>query len=135
MRSRKHRNIRKKMRKTRKGGFFLNSRNKSVVPLAECDPNNLSSIKGSNDLHANYQKCCPKGMFGRKNSSPYCKQLDLNFQSALKEENDANEYQGYEPDEVYKMKQDELAAVPKKPWYKLRGGKTKRNKKHSHRKK
>ena len=27
----------------------------------------------------NYQKCCPKSMFGSKNSSPYCKQLDLNF--------------------------------------------------------
>jgi hypothetical protein len=134
MKSRKYINLKKKIRKTKKGGFFFNSRNKSVVPLPECDPNNLSSIKGSNDLHENYQKCCPKEMFGRKNSSPYCKQLDLNFQSALKGDNHANEYHGFEPDEFYKMKQDELAAAPKKPWYKLRGGKTKRNKKHSHRK-
>lgn len=73
----------KHTRKNKKGGFFF-SKNDYVAPSTECDPNNLASISGSNALHENYQKCCPKGIFGTKNSSPYCKQVDLNFQSALK---------------------------------------------------
>ena len=86
-------------------------------------------INGSDALHANYQKCCPKGTFGTKNSSPYCKQVDLNFQAALKSENDANEYHGFEPEEVNQMKQEDAAmAPPKKPWYKFWGGKTNKRK-------
>jgi hypothetical protein len=134
-------------RKNKKGGAFFFG-NKSVVPSLECDPNNLTSIHGSQALHANYQKCCPKGTFGTKNSSPYCKQVDLNFQAALKGENYANEYHGYEPDEVYQMKQTQsqnepyvklsnqqydVASAQKKPWYKFWGGKTRKNKKHSRR--
>ena len=134
MKSRKNRNLRKKMRKTLKGGFFSN-KNKYVVPLDECNPNNLTSLQTPEDLHANYQKCCPKGMFGRKNSSPYCKQVDLNFQQALKGENEANEYHGFQPDEVYQMKQQELESAPKKPWYKFwKGGKTKKHRKYRNKK-
>lgn len=138
MRSRK--NI-TKSRRNKKGGFFFGNKNSYVASSGECDPNNLTSIQGSRALHENYQKCCPKGFMGTKNSSPYCKQLDLNFQAARRAENDANEYQGYNPNEVYQMKQQESAMnPPKKPWYKFWGGKSRRqlkrtNKKRSHRRK
>ena len=131
MKSRRNRNS----GKTKKGGFF--SSNKYVAPSGECDPNNLTSIQGSKALHENYQKCCPKGFMGTKNRSPYCKQLDLNFQAARKAENDANEYHGFEPTEVYQMKQQEAVTNPpaKKPWYKFWGGKTRRHRKCSYRRK
>ena len=121
-------------RRNIKGGFFSKNNYATVLP-EECDPNNLSMIKGSEDLHANYQKCCPKGMFGTKNSSPYCKQVDLNFQAAIKGDNDANEYHGFEPEEVQQMQQmQQQQDVPKKPWYKFWGGKkTRKNRKTSRR--
>ena len=99
-------------------------------------------------MHKKYQTCCPKGSFGTKNSSPFCKQLDLNFQAALTGSNNANEYHGYEPDEVYNMQQTQgqnvpapqlsqsqydVAAAQKKPWYKFWGGK-KSKRRRSHRK-
>jgi len=126
MKSRRYKKF-KFSRKTKKGGIFF--RNKYVVSSSECDPNKLTSIKGSESLHANYQKCCPKGMFGTKNSSPYCKQLDLNYQSAVKEENDANQYHGFEDEDVDKMKQynSDLNPPPKKSWYKFWGGKTRKH--------
>jgi len=130
------RRYKKTSRKTKKGGIFY--RNKYIVPSDECEPNKLTSIKGSKALHANYQKCCPKGMFGTKNSSPYCKQLDLNYQSAIKGENDANQYHGFEDEDVNKMNQYDsyLNPSPKKSWYKFWGGKTRKaHKKHSHRNK
>ncbi len=119
----------KKSRKIKKGGFFFNNKNNYVAPSGECDPNNLTSIKGSSALHQNYQKCCPKGMFGTKNSSPYCKQIDLNFQAALKGENDTNEYHGIEPEQVYRLKQQELKSIQKKPWYKFGGRKSRKSRK------
>ncbi len=122
-----------KKNKTKRGGYFFN-RNKYVAPSGECDVNNLTSIKGSSALHENYQKCCPKSMFGTKNSSPYCRQLDLNFQAAIKSENEANEYQGFESDEEVNQLKQQTAFVPPptKPWYKFWGGKTKKNKKRYH---
>ena len=134
----------KRSRRNIKGGFFSTNNYAPVLP-EECDPNKLSTITGSEALHANYQKCCPKGTFGTKNSSPYCKQVDLIFQAAIKGDNDANEYQGFEPEQVQQMQQqDQLEAAPKKAWYKFWGGKktigkrrrgkkTRRNKKGSHR--
>jgi len=124
----------KRSRRNIKGGFF-STNNYVPVLQEECDPNKLSMIKGSEDLHANYQKCCPKGTFGTKNSSPYCKQVDLNFQAAIKGENDANAYQGFEPEQVQQMQQQDAAmAPPKKPWYKFWGGKkTRKNRKSSRR--
>ncbi len=88
-----------KKNKTKKGGFFNLFGKKKVVP-AECDPNNLSMIKDAKSMHANYQTCCPKNWFGRKNSSSYCKQLDLNFKAAQKGSNDTGNYSN--PDEVSK---------------------------------
>ena len=129
MKSKISKSYRKKTRKNNGGGFF--TKNKYIVPSGECNLNNLTSIKGSKLLHENYQKCCPKGTFGTKNSSPYCKQVDLNFQAALKEENDANEYHGFEPTQVYQMKQEDTNAnaQKKKSWWKIWGGKTRKNKK------
>ena len=88
-------------------------------------------------LHANYQKCCPKGFMGTKNSSPYCKQLDLNFQAAMKNENDAKGYAGMSLDEAqnFEMQTRNDPAfnppAPAKPWWKFWGGKTRRRGKKS----
>jgi len=118
-----------KSRKQKRGGFFFSK--PAVAPSAECDPNNLVNIKGSNELHANYQKCCPKGFMGTKSSSPYCKQLDLNFQAALKSENDAKAYPGMDTEEAQDFEQNPIAnnpleQPPQKSWWKFWGGKTKR---------
>ena len=78
----------KKYMKSKKGGFFNFWSNKPKVTPSECDPNNLSMIKDAKSMHANYQTCCPKNWMGRKNSSSYCKQLDLNFKAVLKGAND-----------------------------------------------
>jgi len=122
-----------KSRKQKKGGFFFSSK-PAVAPSAECDPNNLVNIQGSDALHANYQKCCPKGFMGTKNSSPYCKQIDLNFQAALKSENDAKGYAGMSLDEAqdFEMKTRDNPAfnppAPAKPWWKFWGGKSRKSK-------
>jgi hypothetical protein len=41
------------------------------------DIGNLARLNDSNALEENYRKCCPKSYWGYKNSSPYCKQVDL----------------------------------------------------------
>ena len=42
-------------------------------------------------MYSNYQTCCPKSWYGRKNNSPYCKQLDLNYKAAFQSRrNEAN---------------------------------------------
>ena len=133
MKSKRHNKMRKnKSRKNKKGGFFnFFSSNSTVIP-SECDPNNLSMIKDTKSMKDNYQKCCPKSMFGTKNSSPYCKQLDLNFTAGIKGENDAREYTGFSPEEVYQMKNAEHTFTPdintpkEKSWYKFWGGKKSR---------
>jgi len=109
-----------KSRKNLLGGWGFS--NQPVVPSGECDPNNLSMLKDYNGMSTNYQKCCPKGFFG-KNSSPYCKQLDLNFQALNKSrnvnndvlaENVGNNYQltQFSPSSPYNTNQ-------KAPWWKF----------------
>ena len=104
---------------------YNNSNNSSQMNVTQqqqnttCDPNNLVNIKDAVSLKNNYDKCCPakKSWFGtKKNDSPYCKQVDLNYQAQRKniqlETNDLNQsvnYQGYVP--------------PKKSWHGLWGGK------------
>jgi hypothetical protein len=135
----------KKIRKTLKGGFFSSSNKVNPYP-GQCDVNQLSELKTTDEMHKNYQACCPKGMFGTKSSSPYCKQLDLNFQGALAGEKKADdEYHGFEPSESNNMKQNatplppvqinprDAAATAKAPWYKFWGGK-KSKRKSAHRK-
>ena len=122
----------RRSRKNKKGGFFFGSKPTTIAPSAECNPNNLVNIQGSEALHANYQKCCPKGFMGTKNSSPYCKQLDLNFQAALKSENDAKGYAGMSLDEAQELEMNlPPISAPAKPWWKFWGGKTRRRKSKS----
>ena len=125
MKSRRHRNMRRKVsRRNKKGGEF-NSYNTSIQSNS-CDINSISSIQGSNALHTKYQQCCPKTTFGQKNSSPYCKQLDLNFQAALKGENGTDDYERESevPQPQLSKVQYDVASAQKKPWYKFWGGKT-----------
>jgi hypothetical protein len=145
-------------KKSRKGGFFSTSRK----TLPECDINNLSMLsKQTNDgqdplikMQTNYQQCCPKDFMGRKNSSPYCKQLDANFKALSNYQRDIDGYYGDETD-VSKIKKimNEPANAPissqpissqpissqpmlsqpmtaKKPWYKFWGGKKHRRTRH-----
>ena len=145
MKSRKNRSH---SRKNKKGGFF--SSTPKVASSPECNINNLSTLsKDMGDgqaplekMRTNYQKCCPKDFMGRKNSSPYCKQLNMNFDSQSNYQRDIAGYYGDETD-VSKIKQTMNEPIPpssgssQKPWYKFWGGKKTRkhrkNKKHSHR--
>jgi hypothetical protein len=143
MKSRKNRNH---SRRNKKGGFFFSSPN--VTTSTDCDVNNLSTLStdtgdGQDPLikmRTNYQKCCPKDFMGRKNSSSYCKQLNMNFDSKSNYQRDIAGYYGDETD-VSKIKQtmNETAVPPQiepsssqKPWYKFWGGKkTRKNRKFS----
>jgi hypothetical protein len=134
MKSRKNKNpSRIKMN----GGFLFRSKASS---LGECEVSNLSSLsKASGDgqdplskMRENYVKCCPKDFMGRKKSSAYCNQLDMNFKALSQHAKDIDGYYGDETD-VSKIKQimDEPVPTPvaninttyKKPWYKFWGGK------------
>jgi hypothetical protein len=133
MKSRRYKTRKNKSHKNKKGGFlnFLSS-NQSVLP-SQCDPNQLSMIKDKYAMANQYQKCCPKGMFGSKNSSPYCKQLDLNMSAQTQLHRDTAGYYGDESeiniDEIKSMSNAPLLGdIPKKPWYKFWGGKKSRRK-------
>lgn len=100
--SRKHRKTHKRRNYKRGGGFFdfFSSKSAAVVP-DNCNPNNLSQLKSSQQLRENYQTCCPKSFFGmKKNTSPYCKQVELNMNAAVKGEGLQKEYVGMDPMEV-----------------------------------
>ena len=93
--------------KSRKGGFFGLFKDKHNT---ECNPNDLVNLKSSSDLHTNYEQCCPKTWYGRKNNSPYCKQVELNFKSKVEEENNAkgdyideNDEEGLRPSDLANM--------------------------------
>jgi len=148
MKSKRYRNKNKKTRKNHKGGFMDFFSKKSVAPLGECDINNLSTLsKDTGDgqdpltkMHSNYQKCCPKNYLGQLNSSPYCKQLKMNFDSQSQYKSDIAGYYGDETD-VGTIKQIMNQPLPPpsqpKPWYKFWGGKSRRrrHKKYSQRQK
>ena len=77
--------------KSKKGGILNLFKDKHNKTDTECDSNNLVNLTDSTSMHANYQKCCPKTWYGRKNNSPYCKQLDLNYKAAFQSrQNEAN---------------------------------------------
>lgn len=146
MKSKKNKNLQKNLRKTKKGGFFFN-RNKTIIPAETCNQNVINNIMNQKFdeegkkidrmdlLHKNYQTCCPKGWFGRKNSSDYCKNVDSTFQNLWNEENNANEYIGYTKEEEEQMRLNDPFAPspPKKPFWKFWGGKTRKNKKCKYR--
>lgn len=108
----------KTRKKSKKGGFFFSNK---TVDKAECDPNQLSMITDAESMHAKYQKCCPKGVFGSKNSSPYCKQLELNFNPAIQRENNAGDEDAAMMEHVY-----DVPMPQKKAWWKFWGGKKSR---------
>lgn len=104
----------RRSKKIKRGGglfdFFTGS--KKVVP-SQCDPNNLSQLKTSEQLRENYQTCCPKTFFGmRKNSSPYCKQVELNANAAVEGEGLEKQFVGAEPLEVAEMKDAPMVNAP-----------------------
>ena len=71
--------------KSRKGGSFGFFKDKHNEDPNCGDPNKLVNLKDSSEMFANYKQCCPKSWYGRKNNSPYCKQLDLNYKAAFQE--------------------------------------------------
>lgn len=71
--------------KSRKGGFFGLFKDKHNEDPNCGDPNKLVTLKDSEEMFANYKQCCPKSWYGRKNNSPYCKKLDLNYKAAFQE--------------------------------------------------
>ena len=89
------RDKRSKKTKNRRGGFFGMFKSKHNELDKACNINELVNLKKSNEMHANYEQCCPKGFFG-KNSSPYCKQLDLNYKATVTQENNAR---GFDSDD------------------------------------
>jgi len=72
-----------KRSRSRKGGFFGLFDDKHNTGNAACNPDNLVNLKSSFDIKKNIDTCCPKNWYGRKNNSPYCKQLNLNYDAAL----------------------------------------------------
>ena len=71
-----------KMSRSRKGGFFGLFDDKHNTGNIACNPNNLANLKSSYEIKQNIDTCCPKSWYGRKNNSPYCKQLNLNYDAA-----------------------------------------------------
>ena len=134
------RKIKKRTRKTKKGGLFGMFNKKPIVPSSECDINNLSLLSKDtgdgqdpiNKMHSNYLKCCPKNILGQYNSSPYCKQLKMNFDSQIKYKRDIAGYYGDETD-VSKIRQVMNEPIgQKKPWFQFKkGGKTRKYNKRS----
>lgn len=102
----KTKNNKSRSRHNKRGGGlfdFLKGTSSVVVP-ENCDPMKLTQLNSSAEMRNNYQTCCPKKYFGLvKNSSPYCKQLDLNFKSAVEREGMDKQYLGMEPQEVAGM--------------------------------
>jgi len=107
---RKNHKSKSKSRKYKRGGgmfdFFLGKSATTTPPVtpvtpvvtptvapvvtSSCDPLKISDLLTAEEIHSKNQSCCPKSRLGIKNNSPYCKQLELNFQSKLNAENDAN---------------------------------------------
>lgn len=125
----------------RGGGFFDFFTGKSSVVPDDCDPMKLTQLKTSNEMRSKYQQCCPKKYFGMaKNSSPYCKQLDLNFKSAVEREGLEKQYVGMdEPVEVAQMQNAPMLSAPPAPivdnqMSQAVGGRMKRRRTRRHRK-
>jgi hypothetical protein len=120
----------------KRGGFFFSNKN-NVVPLEGCDPNNIVNLHTTDEIHNNYLKCCPKGFFGSKNSTPYCRQLESNYNAAYNNENNAKEYAGMDLEEAQELdmtfKQNPVTTVEKKSWWKWWGGSRKSKKRYKKR--
>ena len=96
----KRKTRRSKFRRTkRRGGVvnpFISPSSNSFTNKVDCSNMNIDGIKDMKELHSRYQKCCPKNVFGLKNSSPICKKMEKNFNDLWKAENDSHGYYGYD---------------------------------------
>lgn len=105
------RNIKKTLKRTKKGrkstrknrylrggitNPFLAPSPYKFANKVDCSNMNIDVINDMKELHTRYQKCCPKTIFGYKNSSPICKKMDAKFNQLWKKENDARGYFGYD---------------------------------------
>ena len=97
----RNRSKRRKTRrnKSRRGGVsnpFLAPSQYAFANKVDCSNMNIDVINDMKELHSRYQKCCPKNMFGFKNSSAICKKMDTRFKQLWKKENDSRGYYGYD---------------------------------------
>lgn len=113
-RDRKNKSKRTRRHHKRGGGLFDFFRGNAAVVPDNCDPMKLTELKSSQEMRSKYQQCCPKKYFGMvKNSSPYCKQLDLNFKAAVESEGLQKQYVGMEePVEVAQMQNAPMLPAP-----------------------
>ena len=65
--------------KSRKGGFFGLFKDKHNEQNPQCNPNNLVNLTSTFDIKKKIDTCCPKSWYGRKNNSPYCKELNQKY--------------------------------------------------------
>ena len=79
---RNKKNSKRSRGRSRKGGIFGLFEDKHNTGNIACNPNNLANLKSSYEIKQNIDTCCPKSWYGRKNNSPYCKQLNLNYDAA-----------------------------------------------------
>lgn len=99
-RSRRQKTKRNRPRRgSRRGGVsnpFLAPSQYAFANKVDCSNMNIDVINNMKELHSRYQKCCPKNMFGYKNSSAICKKMDSRFKQLWKNENDSRGYYGYD---------------------------------------
>lgn len=111
--SRRQRKNKSRRQYKRGGGLFDFFRGTASVAPNDCDPMKLTQLTSSEEMRNKYQQCCPKKYFGMvKNNTPYCKQLDLNFKSAVEREGMQKQYVGVEPDEVAQMQNAPMLSAP-----------------------
>jgi hypothetical protein len=105
--------------KSESGEYIINKNGENELkPLDE----RLGDLKYmQQNLQNNYIKCCRKGFMGKKNSSPYCKQLDTTFNSIEQHKRDIAGYYGDERD-ISKIKEKMNDPVQTKSRWKLFGG-------------
>ncbi len=65
--------------KSRKGGFLGLFKDKHNEQNPQCNPSNLDNLTSTFDIKNKIDTCCPKSWYGRKNNSPYCKELDQKY--------------------------------------------------------
>ena len=138
---------RSQKRMMKRGGGWFNT--KKIVDSSVCDPNKLVQLKNPDEMYSTYQTCCPKSTFGYKNSAPYCKQLELNYTSALRARNNSYDMDEQGNSNYYAVKnganiQTSSPSQTKNGWFnwsgskkggskKVGAGTRKRNKNHKKR--
>lgn len=75
---------------------FMTSSPYGFANKVDCSNMNVDGIQNMKELHTRYQKCCPKNMFGYKNSSSICKKMEQKFNNLWTVENNSHGHYGYE---------------------------------------